>query len=97
MSLTRKELAVGMISGAILFPAGQWLVTHHVENVTVAYTIGILTSVLLQYIAFKTVYGWEHKRLQRELKEQLDWSRKHCEKVFAETDRKFDEARIYKD
>lgn len=97
MSLSRKELIVGMISGAVLYPVGLWLVMHHIESKVVCYTLGVMVCFILQLISFHTVYGYEFKRKQKEFEEQLAWSRKHCEKVFADSERKFDEARIYKD
>lgn len=103
-NLTKREILVGMISGAVLYPFGLYLIQYHIESKVVCYTLGILVCFMLQFISFHTVYGYEFKKKQCEFEKMLADDFEKSKRIIAEADRrlneaerKFDEGSIYKD
>lgn len=91
MEPSRTELIIGIISGAIFYPAGLAFIYFYIDNVYLAHSIGVLTSLCVHLAACKTFYAWALKRHKAEYMEQIDWLVKHQESSICRLQRKHEE------
>ena len=95
MSVSKKELIIAAIVGAVLCELGYW-VSYKIDSIGVAYLMGFFVFAFILVVVF-CVAANAHARKIKSLDEKIRKSKATCDNAWCYYDSVFDEGKIYKD